>query len=176
MKIRIIGSVGSGKTTLAKKLSEWQQIDYFETDRIVWKREETEVRRTDNEKITVLNKILQQENWIIEGVHLEAWVDESINQADVVIFLDLPKKQIRSQIIKRQIKQLLRLEAAHYPIRFNMLKKMFYWDDLFDQRTKPLIARKMAQNPTKWLIIKEKTVFQEIKNGVLQIISSRDIL
>ncbi|EAG5114173.1 DNA topology modulation protein, partial [Listeria monocytogenes] len=24
MKIRIIGSVGSGKTTLAKKLSEWQ--------------------------------------------------------------------------------------------------------------------------------------------------------
>ncbi|HEM1637906.1 TPA: DNA topology modulation protein, partial [Listeria monocytogenes] len=26
MKIRIIGSVGSGKTTLAKKLSEWQQI------------------------------------------------------------------------------------------------------------------------------------------------------
>ncbi|EDN8460180.1 DNA topology modulation protein [Listeria monocytogenes] len=169
MKIRIIGSVGSGKTTLAKKLSEWQQIDYFETDRIVWKREETEVRRTDNEKIAVLNKILQ-------GVHLEAWVDESINQADVVIFLDLPKKQIRSQIIKRQIKQLLRLEAAHYPIRFNMLKKMFYWDDLFDQRTKPLIARKMAQNPTKWLIIKEKTVFQEIKNGVLQIISSRDIL
>ncbi|MBC8922566.1 DNA topology modulation protein, partial [Escherichia coli] len=106
----------------------------------------------------------------------EAWVDESINQADVVIFLDLPKKQIRFQLIKRQIKQLLRLEEAHYQVKLNMLNKMFYWDDLFDQRTKPLIARKMAQNPTKWLIIKEKTVFQEIKNGVLQIISSRDIL
>ncbi|ELQ0051121.1 AAA family ATPase [Listeria monocytogenes] len=176
MKIRIIGSVGSGKTTLAKKLSEWQQIDYFETDRIVWKREETEVRRTDNEKIAVLNKILQQENWIIEGVHLEAWVDESINQADVVIFLDLPKKQIRFQLIKRQIKQLLRLEAAHYQVKINMLNKMFYWDDLFDQRTKPLIAEKMAQTPTKWLVVTEKTALQEIQKKLLQIISSRDIL
>ncbi|EAC6872580.1 AAA family ATPase [Listeria monocytogenes] len=176
MKIRIIGSVGSGKTTLAKKLSEWQQIDYFETDRIVWKREETEVRRTDIEKTAVLNNILRQENWIIEGVHLEAWVNESINQADVIIFLDLPKKQIRYQLIKRQIKQLLRLEAAHYLIRFKMLKKMFYWDDLFDQRTKPLIAEKMAQTATKWLVITEKTAFQEIQKRLLQIISRRDIL
>lgn len=149
MKIRIIGSVGSGKTTLAKKLSEWQQIDYFETDRIVWKREETEVRRTDIEKIAVLNKILQQENWIIEGVHLEAWVNESFDQADVIIFLNLPKKQIRSQLIKRQIKQLLRLEAAHYQVKLNMLNKMFYWDDLFDQRTKPLIAEKNGSNSNK---------------------------
>ncbi|EAE9669652.1 DNA topology modulation protein [Listeria monocytogenes] len=176
MKIRIIGSVGSGKTTLAKKLSEWQQIDYFETDRIVWKREETEVRRTDNEKIAVLNKILQQENWIIEGVHLEAWVDESFDQADVIIFLNLPKKQIHSQLIKRQIKQLLRLEAAHYQVKLNMLNKMFYWDDLFDQRTKPLIAEKMAQTPTKWLVVTEKTALQEIQKKLLQIISSRDIL
>lgn len=58
MKIRIIGSVGSGKTTLAKKLSEWYQIDYFETDRIVWKREGIEVRRTDAEKIATLKEIL----------------------------------------------------------------------------------------------------------------------
>ncbi|MBC1728066.1 hypothetical protein IA614_01820 [Listeria seeligeri] len=51
MKIRIIGSVGSGKTTLAKKLSEMKGISHFETDRIVWKREQTEVRRTNSEKM-----------------------------------------------------------------------------------------------------------------------------
>ncbi len=32
MKIRIIGSVGSGKTTLAKKLSDIEDIPFFETD------------------------------------------------------------------------------------------------------------------------------------------------
>ncbi|ALQ16292.1 AAA family ATPase [Listeria monocytogenes] len=170
MKIRIIGSVGSGKTTLAKKLSEWYQIDYFETDRIVWKREGIEVRRTDAEKIATLKEILQQENWIIEGVHLEAWATESIDQADVIIFLNLPKKQIRQQLRKRQVKQVLRIESAHYPVRFNMLKKMFYWDDLFDQRTKPLIEKRIMQNPEKWLVIKEKNEIQEIEKRMAQYI------
>ncbi|MBF2489084.1 AAA family ATPase [Listeria marthii] len=172
MKIRIIGSVGSGKTTLAKKLSEWQQIDYFETDRIVWKREATEVRRTDSEKAAVLTNILQQENWIIEGVHLEDWATESLIQADAIIFLDLSKKQIRSQLIKRQIKQLLRLETAHYPIRLKMLKKMFYWDELFEKRTKPLITEQIAKNPGKWLIIKESPNIEAIQKSILQIKST----
>ncbi|MCD2225681.1 AAA family ATPase [Listeria cossartiae] len=172
MKIRIIGSVGSGKTTLAKKLSEWQQIDYFETDRIVWKREATEVRRTDSEKAAVLTNILQNKNWIIEGVHLEDWATESFIQADAIIFLDLPKKQIRSQLIKRQIKQLLRLETAHYPIRLKMLKKMFYWDELFEKRTKPLITTKIAQNPEKWLIIKETPDIEAIQKSLVQIKSA----
>ncbi|EDO1167418.1 DNA topology modulation protein [Listeria innocua] len=176
MKIRIIGSVGSGKTILAKKVSKWLQIDFFETDRIVWKREETEVRRSDSEKIAELNAILQKDNWIIEGVHLEAWTEESISQADIIIYLDLPKKQIRSQLIKRQFKQLLRIEKAHYVVRFSMLKKMFYWDDLFDKRTKPLVNEKINQHPAKWLIIKENLAFHEIQQKILQIISSRDIL
>ncbi|ELY0460805.1 AAA family ATPase [Listeria innocua] len=176
MKIGIIGSVGSGKTTLAKKVSKWLQIDFFETDRIVWKREETEVRRSDSEKIAELNAILQKDNWIIEGVHLEAWTEESISQADIIIYLDLPKKQIRSQLIKRQFKQLLRIEKAHYVVRFSMLKKMFYWDDLFDQRAKPLVNEKINQHPAKWLIIKENLAFHEIQQKILQIISSRDIL
>ncbi|HAC3174769.1 TPA_asm: DNA topology modulation protein [Listeria innocua] len=176
MKIRIIGSVGSGKTTLAKKISNWLQIDFFETDRIVWKREETEVRRSDSEKTAELNTILQNDNWIIEGVHLEEWIDESFSQADIIIYLDLPKKQIRSQLIKRQFKQLLRIEKAHYIVRFSMLKKMFYWDDLFDQRTKPLVNEKINQQPDKWLIIKDNLAFQEIQQKILQIISSRDIL
>ncbi|HCJ4854854.1 TPA: AAA family ATPase, partial [Listeria innocua] len=163
MKIRIIGSVGSGKTTLAKKVSKWLQIDFFETDRIVWKREETEVRRSDSEKIAELNAILQKDNWIIEGVHLEAWTEESISQADIIIYLDLPKKQIRSQLKKRQFKQLLRIEKAHYVVRFSMLKKMFYWDDLFDKRTKPLVNEKINQHPAKWLIIKENLAFHEIQ-------------
>ncbi|ECL7897411.1 DNA topology modulation protein, partial [Listeria innocua] len=78
--------------------------------------------------------------------------------------------------IKRQFKQLLRIEKAHYVVRFSMLKKMFYWDDLFDQRTKPLVNEKINQQPDKWLIIKDNLAFQEIQQKILQIISSRDIL
>ena len=37
MKIDIIGSVASGKTTLAKRISKQYNIPYYEKDNIVWK-------------------------------------------------------------------------------------------------------------------------------------------
>ena len=41
-KIHIIGSVASGKTTLAKELSRKLAIPYYELDNVVWKRSETD--------------------------------------------------------------------------------------------------------------------------------------
>lgn len=38
MKIDIIGSVASGKTTLAKKISLKYRVPYYEKDNIVWER------------------------------------------------------------------------------------------------------------------------------------------
>ena len=38
MKLDIIGSVASGKTTLARELSEKYQIPFYEKDNIIWKR------------------------------------------------------------------------------------------------------------------------------------------
>ncbi|EJN95117.1 hypothetical protein ACVRW7_07160 [Streptococcus ratti] len=40
MKIDIIGSVGAGETTLARELSEYYQIPYYEKDDIVWMRDD----------------------------------------------------------------------------------------------------------------------------------------
>ncbi|MBC1517215.1 shikimate kinase [Listeria immobilis] len=176
MKIRIIGSVGSGKTTLARKLSDIEGIPYFETDQLVWKREQTEVRRPNSEKAALLRQILQKEVWIIEGVHIEPWTMDSFNQADIIVFLDFPKKQIRYQLIKRQVKQWLRIESAHYPVKWKMLQKMFYWDNLFTSKSKAIIHTKMMENPEKWLVFNKNIGSEKLARTILQIISSRDIL
>ena len=53
-KIQIIGSVGSGKTTLAKKISEKLAIPYYEIDNIIFERHPTgDIRRSDEEIITI---------------------------------------------------------------------------------------------------------------------------
>lgn len=47
MKIDIIGSVASGKSTLAAVISEKYKIPYYQKDNIVWERTpEGDVKRT----------------------------------------------------------------------------------------------------------------------------------
>ena len=59
-KVHIIGSVGSGKTTLAKNLSTKLGIPYYELDNVVWKRyADGDVRRTDQERDVCLRSIIR---------------------------------------------------------------------------------------------------------------------
>ena len=51
MKIDIIGSVASGKTTLAKRISKKYRVPYYEKDNIVWKRTANgDVERSQEER------------------------------------------------------------------------------------------------------------------------------
>ncbi|MEW9110479.1 MAG: DNA topology modulation protein FlaR, partial [Cytobacillus gottheilii] len=88
-KIHIIGSVGSGKTSLAKELSAKFTIPYYELDNVVWIRHKSgDKRRTEEDRKDYLNRIIHSESWIIEGVHNEEWVAESFRHAEIIIFLD----------------------------------------------------------------------------------------
>lgn len=62
-KIHIISSVGSGKTTLAKKLSLMLNIPFYELDNVVWIRHKSgDIRRTEKEREEYLNTIIQSES------------------------------------------------------------------------------------------------------------------
>lgn len=68
MKIDIIGSVASGKTTLAKNISLKYQVPHFEKDNIVWQRTPNgDRKRTPEERNALFRKIIAGDNWIVEG-------------------------------------------------------------------------------------------------------------
>lgn len=50
MKIDIVGSVASGKTTLAKKISLKYNVPYYEKDNIVWERTANRDKKRTSEK------------------------------------------------------------------------------------------------------------------------------
>ena len=59
MKIDIIGSVASGKTTLAKKISLKYQVPYYEKDNIVWERTANgDKKRTQEERDALFQQII----------------------------------------------------------------------------------------------------------------------
>lgn len=130
MKILIIGIVASGKTTLAKQLSNKNKIDYYEIDSIVHNDMENK-RRTDEEQKEIIKEINKQENWIIEGT-LRKNLYYLLDMADKVIYLDIPLHIRKRRIIFRYIKQKLKIESCNYDPNISMLKKMYKWTNEFE--------------------------------------------
>ena len=90
-------------------------------------------RRTEREREAYLNSILQSDSWIIEGIHNEEWVSNCFHNADLIFFLDT-KYSIRTyRIIKRFLKQKLRLEKANYKPTLEIFYKMFKWNRYFEE-------------------------------------------
>lgn len=161
-KIHIIGSVGSGKTTLARTLSSKMNLPHHELDNVVWKRFVTgDVRRSELERDEYLLKIIQSDTWIIEGVHYE-WVQLTFKEADVIIFLDPHYAKRTFRIIKRYILQMLGLEKANYRPSFVMFRKMFAWNRHFEDISKPEILTIFNEYKDKMVILKDSKELEKI--------------
>lgn len=149
MKIYIVGSVGSGKTTIARKIAASLQIPHFETDNFVWTRNPAgDIRNEINIRNQLFTNALKQNEWVIEGVHID-WTDEALRLADHIIFLDIPVKQRTFRIIRRYIRQLLKLEKANYKPSFTIFRKMFQWNKYFEKQMKPVFLLKFKAFDTK---------------------------
>lgn len=153
-KIHIIGSVGSGKTTLGKRLSANLNIVHYELDNVVWQRGDSgDIRRKAEERDACLHKITGSNAWIIEGVHYE-WVHASFKKADLIILLDPPYAVRTIRIIKRFILQKLGIEQSNYKPTFAMFRKMFAWNRYYEEKSKPEILEILKAYEQKVVILK----------------------
>lgn len=163
-KIHIIGSVGSGKTTLAKKLASKLKVPHYELDNVVWIRLKSgDVRRSDEERDVYLNTIIHSDAWIIEGVH-HKWVTESFQNADLIIFLDTGYYKRIYRIIKRFILQKMSLEQANYKPTFSMFKKMFDWNAYFENRSRIEILDILTDYSDKLIVLKDNVEIKKYFN------------
>ncbi|WP_430788296.1 AAA family ATPase [Virgibacillus flavescens] len=144
-KIHIIGSVGSGKTTFARRLSEKTGIACFELDNVVWKRRENEeihdVKRTPEERDNYFATLLNREAWIIEGVHSFDWVMKSIQEADVILVIDTKYFVRIYRIIRRYLLQKLGREKANYVPSLKIFWKMFKWNHQFEKEKVAILKK-----------------------------------
>jgi len=152
-RIHIIGSVGSGKTTLARRVSKELTIPYYELDNVVRERlPKGDRRRSEQERDTYLTEIIREESWIIEGVH-HKWVDMSFQKADLIILLDTHYLVRIYRIFKRFILQKIGKEASHYKPSFGLLYNMYKWNALFERKSRAEIINLLKQYENKCLII-----------------------
>ena len=114
MKIYIIGSPGSGKTTLAKVLSKRYNIKHYELDCIVYDDNNNHRKRTKEEIEKLFFTILKNKSFIIEDVGRNKF-KKGRDICDKIYYIKLNKARIYKQMISRWFKQRLGKEKYNYP-------------------------------------------------------------
>ncbi len=101
-RIHILGGPGSGKTFLAKILSEMTGIAPTDLDELFWDNTASDynTRRSPDERDCLLKELVDEDQWIVEGVY-HAWVVESFEKADMIIILCTPVWLRHWRILRR---------------------------------------------------------------------------
>lgn len=144
MKIYIVGPVSSGKSTLAKKLSDKLGIPYHALDEVVHIPDKSNPwgtrRRGAEERDNLFCSIIHQPEWVIEDVGRPCF-EKAFKAADRIILLEVPVKVRNYRIIKRWIKQKLGIEKCIYNPRYEMLQCMLQWSKNYDKGKDELKVR-----------------------------------
>ena len=165
MKIHIIGCSGTGKTYLARKLSEKYNIQHYDLDDIQWDNSAGGygLKMPVNKREELLKQILSQESWIIEGVYY-AWVTESFQRADVIYVLDIPSYIYKYRIIMRFIKRKLGIEKGKketFKSVYNLLK----WTNKYQNNNLKEIKKILEQYASKVVWISDSREIDKIIKG-----------
>lgn len=99
-RIIVFGITGSGKTTLAKRLSKELDIPSFELDNYTY--EANWVIVEPEEQRRRIQKIADQPEWIVDTLYSK-WSDVPLDRADLLIGLDYPRWVSFFRLVKRTV-------------------------------------------------------------------------
>ncbi|MFT4146189.1 MAG: hypothetical protein QM644_17195 [Mobilitalea sp.] len=135
MKLYMVGAVASGKSTLARRLSETSNIPAYSLDEVVHISDKANPwgnrKRSVEERDELFQAIISQDKWIIEDTGRPCF-EFALKAADKIVLLEISKWNRTYRIIKRWIKQRLGIEKCIYKPRFDMLKWMLKWSKDYD--------------------------------------------
>ncbi|WP_179032390.1 adenylate kinase [Paenibacillus kribbensis] len=104
-RIIVIGSPGSGKTFLAKRLSKRTHLPYISLDDLYWGPEWQ--RSTDKQFLKQLEEVVEKEEWIIEGNYHDYYFTERLQRSDTIIVMDVSTIEAITGVITRSLNRFL---------------------------------------------------------------------
>lgn len=90
MKIAIIGYSGSGKSTMAKRISERFGLPVLYLDTVHWLPGWQEREREDSQRI-VREFMDAHDEWVIDGNYKKLEHERRMSEADYILFMDFSR-------------------------------------------------------------------------------------
>jgi adenylate kinase family enzyme len=108
-RILVVGSSGSGKTTVGRAIADRLELPHVEMDALFWGPDWTPV---DPDVFRArLRDSVQRDAWVFDGNYFSAGARDIVwPRADTVVFLDLPKRTVVRRTIVRTVRRTLTRE------------------------------------------------------------------
>ena len=104
MRINVIGTSSSGKSTLSKRIARALDIPYIEIDRIYWGPNWTEP--SDEEFLPKLEAAIDQPNWVLDGNYSRSNQIKWRN-VEIIVWVDLYFARTLYQAVSRAVCRLI---------------------------------------------------------------------
>lgn len=165
-KIAVVGTSGSGKTSLAVKLSQKLNLRHFELDTLFWKPNWTET--SDEEFYKNVKETVTGPVWVVCG-NYRVTRELLWPEADCIVWLDYPLHVCLWHGLKRTIRRLRKKETCcngNYEsviLQFFTKKSIFVWilttypkrkreyGRLYEEGKYPMVRLKSPKQAREWL-------------------------
>ncbi len=125
-RVSVIGVSGSGKTTVARRLSSALDVPHLELDSLF--HQPTWTPMPDAEFRRRVSDFVRGDSWVVDGNYASHGVAELVwAKADTIVWLDLPRSTVMRKVISRTIRR-----AATRETLWNGNKEP--WSNFFDPR------------------------------------------
>jgi adenylate kinase family enzyme len=128
-KIAVVGTSGSGKTTVARRLAEHHGVPHVELDALHWgpnwsapSAEEFRAR---------VEQALASPGWVADGSYYGKLGDSVLEHADFIVWLDLPFRTVARRIWVRTMRRIRTREELWAGNRETWRDAFFSRDSLF---------------------------------------------
>lgn len=151
------GNAGSGKSTLGRIVAQKKSLPLFSLDSIVWR--EGWQKATSDEVRRGVSNLISKRAWVIDGVDYEI-----LKAADVVIFLDFPRKVsfYRAAIRNRKFLFTSRPDLPANCPEILIIPKLIKIIWKFPKRVRPkILAEKIRRGDTSFVHIQNNKQLKE---------------